>query len=182
MHHAKHHTRQRGLTLIELLFALAVAAILAAIATPSFTQVMQHTRLAQASNRVIAAFTLARNAAITRGVPSIFCPSSDGLHCQPGQRWDDGWLLATDRNHDQQPDGAPLRVFQGLAENVRVHTTRGRLRARFLPDGSAPGSNLSMTICLAGHPDSAIGVVLSNPGRLRRDDPDRAHAVACSAS
>uniref|UniRef100_UPI00397E2A89 GspH/FimT family pseudopilin n=1 Tax=Salmonella sp. SAL4437 TaxID=3159892 RepID=UPI00397E2A89 len=32
------------------------------------------------------------------------CPSGDGAHCEPGGRWEDGWIVFADLNDDGDRD------------------------------------------------------------------------------
>lgn len=57
----------RGFSLVELMVALAVAAIALTIAVPSFQSVFQSNRLVSQANELVTAINLARNEAIKRG-------------------------------------------------------------------------------------------------------------------
>ena len=59
----------RGLTLPELLVALAVVAILIAVAAPSFRGLIEVQRLRSINAQLITDLQFARNEAVTRGVP-----------------------------------------------------------------------------------------------------------------
>ena len=52
--------QSRGFTLVELLVTLAVAAILLALATPSFADLLRANRLAAANNALVTALNVAR--------------------------------------------------------------------------------------------------------------------------
>ena len=86
--------RQAGFTLIELMVVVAVVAILAALALPSFQQSIRSNRVATTTNEVLASFSLARTEAIKGiGVAGV-CPSSDGsATCANTTDWGGGWVV-----------------------------------------------------------------------------------------
>ena len=59
-----HEHRQSGFTLLELLVAVAVFCILAALAIPSFTTYMDKSRLRGAADDVVSTIAQARQAAV----------------------------------------------------------------------------------------------------------------------
>lgn len=94
------HLRQRGLTLIELTMAAAVAAILLAIASPSFEQALNGNRLSSAAGEFTAAMQLARSEAIRANRRVTLCRSADGSACSTtGSTWP-GWIVFIDSDAD----------------------------------------------------------------------------------
>ena len=92
MHHSQRSdNRTCGFTLLELMVTVAVIAILAAIALPSFSRVIASNRVASGVNEFIAATNMARSEAIRRGTKSGICASSDGATC--GSDWNAGYLI-----------------------------------------------------------------------------------------
>jgi type IV fimbrial biogenesis protein FimT len=65
--------RQRGFTLIELMFSIAVLGILTAVAVPSFTNMSNRNRLASQSNELLSAIQFARMEAIRSSGKVTFC-------------------------------------------------------------------------------------------------------------
>src|SRR6185295_13981302 len=61
--------RQHGLTLLELAIVVAITAIVAAAAVPSFTALIDARRLDSAATRLAADIQLARSEAIARNRP-----------------------------------------------------------------------------------------------------------------
>jgi type IV fimbrial biogenesis protein FimT len=66
----------RGLTVIELMVTVAVAAVLLSVAVPSFTYAINSNRLTTTANDMIAALNTARMAAIQRNASVQFCSNS----------------------------------------------------------------------------------------------------------
>ncbi|OOG40628.1 GspH/FimT family pseudopilin [Rhodanobacter sp. C05] len=89
-------TRQHGFSLLELMITITVAAILLAIAVPSFRDVIHRNQVSSTSNALLASLAYARTEAITRGQLVSMCPSSTGDSCTPGgQAFDPGWIVYT---------------------------------------------------------------------------------------
>lgn len=65
--------RARGFTLVELMITIAVAAILAMIAVPSFQRLMLSNRLNTTANALVNAINLARLDAIKLNATTQFC-------------------------------------------------------------------------------------------------------------
>jgi type IV fimbrial biogenesis protein FimT len=83
---------QRGVTLVELMVALSVLAILLAIAAPSFRDAGLPSQLRAVANNVVAATQIARSEAIKRNATVTLCVSSDGATCGTGN-WQQGWIV-----------------------------------------------------------------------------------------
>ena len=80
-HRMKH--KSKGITLIELLVAVSILGIIAAIAVPSFSNMMKANRLTATSNELLSAISTARSEAIKQRKPVSLVPR--------GGSWIDGW-------------------------------------------------------------------------------------------
>lgn len=172
---------QAGWSLIEQLMVVAIVAILACVAVPALGHLAHGQQLQVAQFDYIANLRYARGTAVAKNRRMVFCPSADGRHCKDRADWNGGWLLAGDRDHDGQPDGAPLRVGR-VSPDLIIVGTAGRRQVRFLPDGSARGSNLSLLLCLAGDAHRTLRVVVSNAGRIRGAPATPAQAARCASA
>lgn len=83
----------RGFGLIELMVTILVAAILAAIAVPSFRAVIQRHRLLAAADDLQGAVQYARTEAVLRATYVSLCASADGATCSASTSYDTGWLV-----------------------------------------------------------------------------------------
>jgi type IV fimbrial biogenesis protein FimT len=91
----------RGFTLLELMAAIAVLAVLLAIGVPSFTDMLRNNRVTTSTNNVVTAISMARSEALKRGMPVTLCSANDaGTACRGDAATDwsaGGYLLFTDR-------------------------------------------------------------------------------------
>jgi type IV fimbrial biogenesis protein FimT len=161
---------QRGFTLLELIIALVIACILAGIALPSFSRVIEHQHMVATQHQLIGSFHLARSLALQSRRPAIVCPSGNGLACQTGGVWDQGWVVFVDANNNGQRDAQePIARHHALdADRLQVRSSSSRPQAVFRPNGGSGGSNLSLRLCATD--GRLLGrLVLNNSGRLRKE-------------
>ncbi len=90
----------RGLTLIELMIAVAIGAILLALAAPSFKQALGKNRLSSAASELTGAVQLARAEAIRNNRRVTLCRSEDGSACSAVSSTWPGWIVFVDSNSD----------------------------------------------------------------------------------
>ena len=85
---------EQGFTLIELMIALAVLAIIISLAAPSFVTMIQNNRATGATNDLIASLQLARTEAIKSNGAALL-QSINGT-----SDWGDGHRIGVDLNSD----------------------------------------------------------------------------------
>jgi type IV fimbrial biogenesis protein FimT len=172
---------QKGLTLFELLIALAVVSILLTIAAPNLRDYVLDQRLRAAVRSLEADLLTARGHAVFSAVSTVACPADSLAGCASEPDWSRGWLIFADRNGDRewQSDEPLLRAGQGV-EGVSIRTTRSRRRLRFSPSGAAPGSNATLRLCDLRGPRRSHQLRLSSSGRLRQLRPPDTAESSCS--
>ena len=113
--------RCKGFTLLELLVAMSVASLLAALAIPSFVQLKSNVKRAAYTNNFLANLALARSESIKRGKRVVLCKSSNGSDCTKAGQWDGGWLIFEDRDNDgvHDADESLIRVESALSKSWR---------------------------------------------------------------
>jgi len=159
----------RGLTLLELLLAVAVTVICLTLAVPSYHRFLESNRADTATYLLTSLFASARATAVTyRRITSV-CPT-DGTSpwCISDGDWSRGWLMFTDPDGDRQPD-TPDEVLRHerfpVHPSLRIRSSTGRPQLRYLPDGRSAGSNLTVRICNESR--VLVEVVVNNAGRPR---------------
>jgi len=162
-----------GLALIELLAALALAALLLRLALPAYEDWIASILVTQEAQHLAASMNWARAEAIKRGVRVNLCKSSTGLQCTPGSLWHGGWIMHVDADGSGQLESASdlIRAREPLAPGVTVSANRPVAdyvsytsygHARMLNGALQIGT---LTVCVRGQ--AAMNVVLSSGGRAR---------------
>ncbi len=168
--------RAGGFTLIEVIVAIAIAAILVGLALPSFNDALNSNRLANASNELLATVAFARSEAIRGNRGAVVCPSTDGLTCSGD--WAAGWIMWADNNADgiRQTSGVNAEpVLRAQAALFNVSSTGSNAAIRFSPRGAVTAGagviTLRPTACPAGKPfRRTITVMAGGMARVQRQD------------
>jgi len=162
--------KSAGFTSLELLITMAIAAVLLIIGVPTFQDFGSRQRMSASVRTLYDHLALARNQAIRFNTEIVLCPGNLDSGCNGTSDWSSGWIVFSDLNGDRQhqPLESVHRVEDAL-EQISVHSSSGRSSLRFYPNGSAPGSNGSITFCDRRGPGHARKLVISNTGRIRRD-------------
>ena len=89
-------TKATGFTLLELLMTIAIAAIVMALAMPSYRYVTNSNRIAGEINGLLGDLQFARAEAIKEGRTVTACVSQTGLSCSGATSWENGWIVFSD--------------------------------------------------------------------------------------
>lgn len=174
--------RCRGVTLIELVVAVAVLALIAAFAAPSFGSWLERQQAVSAHNALLGSLQFARAHAITAGQRTVMCKSGDGRSCAQTGSWNQGWLIfedfgsgtCTDSTGDglcDEDGGRILRVHEGVpARWIRVaHNQNIALRVAYPAHGTQRlNTNGTFTYCSVRNARVLGGTVVAPSGRVRR--------------
>lgn len=173
---------QRGLTLIELMFTIAVIAVLCAVSAPSLGNIAASSRARSGNNTLITSLNLARNTSIAHQHEIVLCPSSAGTACEETTWWQHGWIAFADLDRDgQRSANEPILTRAGTQPGIAIATGSAREHVTYRPNGSASGTNLTFTFCDRRGPKYASTIVVSNPGRPRTGQATPAQAAAACA-
>jgi type IV fimbrial biogenesis protein FimT len=163
--------RMSGVTIVELLVALAVAGVLLGLALPNFRDFAERSRSAAVLNQLIGAVQTARHAAITLRTAVTLCPGT-AIGCGPRDSWHDGALVFADRNANGRIDGGEeiLRSFPPLPAGTRVYwrSFRNRSYLQINATGLTNWQNGHLLYCPANrNVHFARAVIINAQGRVR---------------
>lgn len=176
--------RSSGLSLLELMATVAVAAVLATVAVPSYLTLIQNNRLTSQVNELLASLALARSEAIKGGTTVYLCSSDNQSSCVD-DKWSDGWLVWSDDNGDDTLDTSDsiLNVFDSEvdASVLSIAKNSASKVMKFGTDGSTttPASYLFCDERGASH---ARMIRISGVGRARLERADEGYSLPSGLS
>lgn len=163
----RHWNTSHGFTLTELMVTLAVAAILVAVAAPSFRPLVQSNRMATQTNELLTALNLARSEAAMRGQQVSVCASTDGSSCANSTNWATGWVVFTDGSGAAGVVDASdqlLRSWEALQGSSVLTGDTGFIQ--YLPTGAAAAvASFQLSIPDGTGPSAPRNVCVTGPGR-----------------
>jgi type IV fimbrial biogenesis protein FimT len=122
----------RGFTLVDLVIALSIGAILLTLAAPSFSTFIASQRASTAAVDLYAALTAARSEATKRNTNVTLAPGAGG--------WKSGWVIADPVLAGVSVlDHGPVAGATVIGPDTVVYQRSGRIR------GNAPSFTLTVT-------------------------------------
>ncbi len=163
---------QQGFTLVELVVALGIAAVLVTLALPSWGRWIGNDQVMNQAILLAKSMQLARSEAIKRGHRVNLCKSADGVQCADTGGWDQGFLLHEDTGTKGEVDGDDA-VIRVEPPTRGIHVASNKPLAdyvSFTPFGHARMLNGALQmgtfrVCKPGF--AAVEVVLVGSGRVR---------------
>ena len=180
---SSHAKKSSGFTLLELMVVLAIAAILATMAAPSFTRLIQSNTMSSTVNTFLADMRYARSESIRRGGGVVMCRSDAPEASIPvcnngsgsnGNGWVSGWIIYLDANNDGTISATELlRVQERITSMNSIVEMKLNPTAKFQFTATGRLLNLSSatTLQFGGNPvfanDVQRTVCVSLGGRTR---------------
>lgn len=160
--------KEAGFTLVELIFTVAILAVLLVAGVPAFFDVLQRMRANATLHLLSADMAMARSTAVMRHAPVVICPRDDAGGCATATDWSRGWMVFNDPDGNRIPGGNEdiLRVTDPPGSG-RLFLPASRRVLRYQPDGRSANANLTVYVCSN---DRYRGkVVVNNLGRVRTE-------------
>lgn len=164
-----------GFSAVEWMVVAAIFAVLAFLAAPSFTSMIESWRVQQTAKLLQSTLSYARSEAIKRGgrvsIQKIANPTHGCTSASGNRDWDCGWMVCNDLDNDGVCNAdEPVLQRVDAPAGVRVTRNGGGASIKFnrwgLVNGAWPGFTLVPLGKNTSHP-GARGVCMGSGGRIR---------------
>lgn len=149
---------QAGFTLIELMVTVVVIGVLAMVAAPAMTAMVNGSRINGQTEELVTSLQLARGEAVRRNTRVTVCPSTDGATCAASTSWA-RWIV-----HGMDTTAGVDDVIRDSSATGSVQVSGPAAGIVFKPSGLID-SQQSLTVCMpTTKPDDnqrAISVMIS---------------------
>ncbi len=165
--------QRNGFSLVELMVAISVVTIIAAIAIPSMKTLMAKNRVETHLIQVQSMLQLSRLSAVRNNAFVTLCPLAEN---QCGTDWQTGMTVFVDFNNNQAFDGDDYVVKEALPLETQDSLTYPRMAVTYRRDGSlSKFQSGSFVYCPKDLPELGRRLTVSQAGRVRMRD-----ATTCS--
>jgi type IV fimbrial biogenesis protein FimT len=167
-----------GFTLVELLFTIAIIAILTSIAFPSIHQIAYSHQADSAYKRLFSLIQLTRIEAINRQSQVILCPTYDRINCTDD--WSQELIVFVDNNNDEKnnEEDPLLHISPKLqsSEGLFWKASGSKRYLRFMSDGATRNQNGRLTYCFkeSGNTVHPRQIIVYRSGRIRKGHESKA--------
>lgn len=158
--------RQSGFTIIEIMVAVAILAILVGVGAPSLRDFVIRSRISSQSSDLAVDLQLARSESARRGQRVMLCASNTTYDGCSGTAtgWAAGWIVFADVDHGGSFNSGDeiLRVHQALPTGVTLAVTPSVDKMIYRPTGLVDAAR-TFRVCQTGYQGRDIAI--STTGR-----------------
>ena len=154
MNPVKEAKKQTGFSLLELMVALAVVAIMSSFAAPALRSFIQNSKALTQANELVTALNYSRSESVKRRMPVVMCAfnTAQSSCATSSVPWDEnGWMAFADRDRDgaydaddgdgvlEDGEDALLKEWKEISNTEGVDITSGVFRLSYLQSGALSG-------------------------------------------
>ena len=159
--------RQQGFTLVELMVALVIFAVLIGAGVPALQGLLNTMASRTNADQLVTAISFARQTAVSRGHEVTICASTDGENCATDDDWDQGWVIfetADDNNIFRSND---------VSENIHA-SAADQASVVFNARGEVVGTTITLVMCdVANDVRSARIIAVRQSGSVSRNNESK---------
>ncbi|BCE02884.1 GspH/FimT family pseudopilin [Marinicellulosiphila megalodicopiae] len=175
-----------GFTLIELMVAIAIMAILVSIATPSYQSYIQAHQTGKIGSDLFSNLRTLRQTAISQASNVVICASTDQTTCSAdvdtANNWAIGWIAFMDLNENNQRESVneDILILQTSITDGQISLSSGGILS-FDFRGEISAST-QFNICAANNEaDLSRAIIVNKVGRVQMVKPRQlSGAISCS--
>ena len=172
--------RQFAYSLLELVMTVAIAAMVLALAVPSFGDTLARQRQRAEIDALFRAMYHAKQASVVRHERVTLCASNDGERCLDSADWSGGWMMFENTDQDSPPqrdDNEPRLRFHAVHPDVEISSNR---RNYTLRSTRRRATNGKLVVCDRTGRVPPRALVVSFTGRPRvASDTTRGRPYRC---
>lgn len=178
------YKKQQGITLIELILALAIVSILLGSGLPSLNSFIEKSRIVSQVNYLHSILQQGKSVAVTDRKFVTLCPSDDGKTCS--KDWSDGYILFLDKNRDRKLDLDETLLSQHSIEHEEISLRWAafgiKSSLQWHQTGITNHQNGYFEFCYKDRPKLSRALILSKSGRIRHSTDTNGNEIHEDAS
>ncbi|WNO09866.1 GspH/FimT family pseudopilin [Teredinibacter sp. KSP-S5-2] len=159
------YSRDQGFTLIDLLIAISILAILFGMAIPQFSVIQAKAEAKSTTSAIRRSLAFGRQKAVVEQKHITVCGADGNLRCEKNNP--QNIIVFDDKNNDRQYTNDEI-LYSNLAltysGTLKLRASLGRSYIEFRSNGSAKQAG-SFEYCKPGIPTASRRVTISLPGR-----------------
>lgn len=165
--------RISGFTLIELIVALTIVAIIVGAGIPSLSILLANSKADNGYRQLFTLLQFARSQSVFYRQQVVICPSTNQKNCN--KNWQNELIVFVDSNRNKKYDAEDilLQTYEKAEDNIkRIVTAFGSTKhLSFNYDGSSGSQNGRLTYCVtSGKETYARQIIISKTGRAREGE------------